>query len=1236
MSDTLATINVDQLSNAVNAVVQAVAVDSLSLDPSPSPSPESHTSIPNRHSDGHVDTSAAVGQGPGAILSLPGEAAVPTSSIPSAQLTTPVSSQQNNAAATIQVTAASSSLSSTPTAFQAKTPNLASPKNPVRIAPKLPAAVTLNPFTQPQKQMMILKQIGNNVVLVPVAAQCQPGHSPVGSMGQVSSGSMPQGRNTVTLMQPAAGNNDTLYAGNLVQGVVPPAVYAQQSMNSATTIRNGQPSPLINMNIAFHVPSQGAAPSLIPANQSNGSGPQNSVRPARARSRKRSSRLVPKVVNLAPGASNPYQNNSAHLMLAPNQAVASHMPMGPLLSPTPSAIGATIDTPNDPSDLGQLSSNSGASSLLTPSISTLNLMSPTGGLTSHGQVSLLSPLTSLKPLQVPSGQPVSSHMPVGCQRMGAKRGRRRSRSQARDSATGSGPAEQRTLQDILASLKGRSADLTSDLTVSSSVSRGHRNRGESEQDIYMMTEGTSGDMSERELDQQRQGTIVMDKPVQSRARQSLPDMLSLKPSTLDPKALGVFTKQVIQPNTRFGPLVGQLSSSQMSREHDVPEAQSWNIYSSGKPTLVGNVLHTDDENTSNWMMFVKLVPQRGQHNLLAFQSGIHIYFSSCQLISVGQELIVSYSKEYNQFRGVREKCESGARCGQCGQRFGHDTQLAQHLRYCQQADDDAPPVGRRFRCELCPRSFTSSTKLNLHLLVHMGLKPHRCEVCGKAFTDRSNMKAHLLVHTGVKRFACPVCHKSFRQKIHLKSHLVTHSGEKTLQCPICKKSFGRHSDVSYHIKQHTEGKKIVCQVCNTSFWKKSQLVRHMKIHTGERDFQCHLCGKGFITNYHLNRHLFSCEREERFNRRPWPGAVPTATLAEGLAPMDVLAVEEERLARVPSRRKGWKQKLQEEPSPPPVLRSSRGRPIRPRILPNEVTGLDHALPKSKRRHRATAVAVKSESSGSCSRRFLAVPGVRSSDPQSRQGLHYTCSSSSSIPPVALPRRSEVTRRMALPGSAQMSVAVYGVQDSTLHVRGQQSSSTLSQLALTVPQESPMSLDCDTFSHASVVNPSQLEPSYSYPSASSTSEMHESPLTAPLFDLGEGSTMSAGPQSMAAYNPQSFSLSDSHTDSFSETQVHCSTPQPLFMTESTLPDSTGGTSGQGCISDHPTPATTLTEDSLFGIDPGEGSSSAMPQPTGDGMDDITVDLHAIEGALDSDDDQCTDERRGDLPSEHIEE
>lgn len=82
-------------------------------------------------------------------------------------------------------------------------------------------------------------------------------------------------------------------------------------------------------------------------------------------------------------------------------------------------------------------------------------------------------------------------------------------------------------------------------------------------------------------------------------------------------------------------------------------------------TFVGSsvkVMDTNDENSSNWLMFVKPARVSMEQNLIAFQHGSSIYFVTRTDVEPGQELLFWFAKDYARMLGKSIPTPRLSRC----------------------------------------------------------------------------------------------------------------------------------------------------------------------------------------------------------------------------------------------------------------------------------------------------------------------------------------------------------------------------------------------------------------------------------------------------------------------------------------------------------------------------------------------------------------------------------------------
>jgi hypothetical protein len=156
-----------------------------------------------------------------------------------------------------------------------------------------------------------------------------------------------------------------------------------------------------------------------------------------------------------------------------------------------------------------------------------------------------------------------------------------------------------------------------------------------------------------------------------------------------------------------------------------------------------------------------------------------------------------------------------------------------------------------YSCFQCLKTFARLGKMQMHLRIHSGEKPHSSSHCSKSFYTviwfASRFRISFWGETlqllpvfkviGVigssicfastfknsfweKPYSCAQCYKSFAQSSALQRHLRIHSVEKPFSCSQCSKSLAHPSALQVHLRTHTGGEtlqllavfQVICQI----------------------------------------------------------------------------------------------------------------------------------------------------------------------------------------------------------------------------------------------------------------------------------------------------------------------------------------------------------------------------------------------------------------------------------------
>lgn len=189
--------------------------------------------------------------------------------------------------------------------------------------------------------------------------------------------------------------------------------------------------------------------------------------------------------------------------------------------------------------------------------------------------------------------------------------------------------------------------------------------------------------------------------------------------------------------------------------------------------------------------------------------------------------------------------------------------VANRIRRTQNELANVEQIKKRYKCDVCPASFTKSCNLSAHKRTHTNDKRFQCDVCKKRFYVGTKLRAHMRIHTDSRPFTCEICHKSFRELGVLKNHLLTHSDNKPFECTVCQKRFNRKSKLDIHVKTHSSDKIYKCEFCTKAFSLIHYYRRHVKSHAPTKEFVCQTCNKGFHLKESYKFHLLTHDETKK-------------------------------------------------------------------------------------------------------------------------------------------------------------------------------------------------------------------------------------------------------------------------------------------------------------------------------------------------------------------------------------
>ncbi|XP_019364879.1 PREDICTED: PR domain zinc finger protein 10 isoform X2 [Gavialis gangeticus] len=394
---------------------------------------------------------------------------------------------------------------------------------------------------------------------------------------------------------------------------------------------------------------------------------------------------------------------------------------------------------------------------------------------------------------------------------------------------------------------------------------------------------------------------IPNRPVLTRARASLPLVLYI-----DRFLGGVFSKRRIPKRTQFGPVEGPLV-----RQTELKDCYIHLKVSLDKGDRKDRDLQEDlwfelsSEALCNWMMFVRPAQNHLEQNLVAYQYGHHIYYTTIKNVEPKQELKVWYAASYAEFvnqkihdiseeeRKVLRDQEKNWPCYECNRRFMSSEQLQQHLNSHDEKLDffsrargrgrgrgkrrfgpgrrpGRPPKFMRMevtsengeKCEEGTQDllhfsskgqFDEAGQTTLNGLEQQEQTPVPPETQSALDQQPEGHPLQLqqqhddnVVPTQSTMTADDM-RRAKRIRNAALQHLFIRKSFRPFKCLQCGKAFREKDKLDQHLRFHgREGNcPLTCDICNKGFINSGALESHMKFHLDQKTYSCIFCPESF-------------------------------------------------------------------------------------------------------------------------------------------------------------------------------------------------------------------------------------------------------------------------------------------------------------------------------------------------------------------------------------------------------
>uniref|UniRef100_A0A914US61 Uncharacterized protein n=1 Tax=Plectus sambesii TaxID=2011161 RepID=A0A914US61_9BILA len=227
----------------------------------------------------------------------------------------------------------------------------------------------------------------------------------------------------------------------------------------------------------------------------------------------------------------------------------------------------------------------------------------------------------------------------------------------------------------------------------------------------------------------------------------------------------------------------------------------------------------------------------------------------------------------------------------CYDRFPTDADLVAHVSNIHTLPSatsrrSMPDPSLACRCELCGRTFLTSSARTAHMSTHQTAAPRefKCPLCDTVFHSPKLVPEHVAnTHKLDGRFNCSLCDRTFDSWEGARRHGRYYHTKSQYDCTICGRQFLRSDKLRNHMTTHSDDRPWLCDMCGARYKRKDKLTHHMKTHANDAhsrvykpasraqldheqylvsEFRCELCLVGFKKRGMLVNHVASKHRSD--------------------------------------------------------------------------------------------------------------------------------------------------------------------------------------------------------------------------------------------------------------------------------------------------------------------------------------------------------------------------------------